>query len=100
MYKTTIKIDGMACGMCEAHVNEAIRKVCAAKKVTSSHKKGPVRGAFGTAAGGNGAPERGGGRRLPGACGQQRAVPEKGILSVWKIKTVGHDGFVKSLRSG
>lgn len=40
MYKTTIKIDGMACGMCEAHVNEAIRKVCAAKKVTSSHKKG------------------------------------------------------------
>ena len=40
MYKTTIKIDGMACSMCEAHVNEAIRKSCTVKKVTSSHKKG------------------------------------------------------------
>ena len=29
----------MACGMCEAHVNEAIRKVFSVEKVTSSHKK-------------------------------------------------------------
>lgn len=40
MYKTTIRIEGMACGMCESHVNEAIRRGCAVKKVTSSHKKG------------------------------------------------------------
>ncbi|MBQ7761079.1 MAG: cation transporter [Clostridia bacterium] len=40
MYKCTIQIDGMACGMCEAHVNSAVRKVINAKKVTSSHKKG------------------------------------------------------------
>ena len=39
MIKTTIKIDGMACGMCEAHVNDALRKVIKAKKITSSHKK-------------------------------------------------------------
>lgn len=40
MYKITMKIDGMACGMCEAHVNEAIRKAFPVKKVTSSHSKG------------------------------------------------------------
>lgn len=41
MFKTTVKIDGMMCGMCEAHVNDAIRKMYPdAKKVTSSHKKG------------------------------------------------------------
>lgn len=41
MYKVTVKIDGMACGMCEAHMNDAIRKICPdAKKVSSSHKKG------------------------------------------------------------
>ena len=26
MTKTTLKIDGMMCGMCESHVNDAIRK--------------------------------------------------------------------------
>lgn len=40
MFKTTAKIDGMACGMCESHVNDAIRRAFAVKKVTSSHKKG------------------------------------------------------------
>ena len=40
MYKTTVTIDGMACRMCEAHVNEAIRKSFNVKKVTSSFKKG------------------------------------------------------------
>ena len=40
MFKTTVKIDGMMCGMCEAHINDAIRKKLEVKKVTSSHKKG------------------------------------------------------------
>jgi copper chaperone CopZ len=40
MIKTTMKIDGMMCGMCEAHVCDAIRKaVPAAKKVTASRSK-------------------------------------------------------------
>ena len=26
MYKTVVKVDGMMCGMCESHVNEAVRK--------------------------------------------------------------------------
>ena len=30
----------MACGMCEAHVNDAVRKAFQVKKVTSSHSKG------------------------------------------------------------
>ena len=40
MYKTTAKIDGMACSMCEAHVNDTVRRAFRVKKVTSSHKKG------------------------------------------------------------
>ena len=40
MYKTTVKIEGMMCGMCEAHVNDAIRAKLAVKKVNSSHKNG------------------------------------------------------------
>lgn len=40
MIKTTVKIDGMMCGMCEAHVCDAIRKaVPAAKKVSASRAK-------------------------------------------------------------
>ena len=26
MTQTTLKIDGMMCGMCESHINDAIRK--------------------------------------------------------------------------
>ena len=40
MTKITMKIDGMMCGMCEAHVNEAIRGAFRVRKVTSSHTKG------------------------------------------------------------
>lgn len=40
MFETTIKISGMMCGMCEAHVNDAIRRAVPVKKVSSSHAKG------------------------------------------------------------
>lgn len=41
MIKTTLKIDGMMCGMCEAHVNDLVRKTFPdAAKVKSSHRKG------------------------------------------------------------
>ena len=40
MIKTTAKIDGMMCGHCEAHVNDAVRASFNVKKVTSSHTKG------------------------------------------------------------
>ena len=40
MIKTTLKIDGMACSMCESHVNDAVRNAMSVKKVTSSHTKG------------------------------------------------------------
>lgn len=39
MIETTVKVEGMACGMCEAHINDAIRKAFKVKKVKSSHKK-------------------------------------------------------------
>lgn len=39
MVKTTVKIEGMMCGMCEAHMNDAFRKNFKVKKVTSSHSK-------------------------------------------------------------
>lgn len=40
MYQTTLKIDGMMCGMCESHINDHHPQGCAVKKVTSSHAKG------------------------------------------------------------
>ena len=40
MIKTTLTIKGMACSMCEAHINDAIRNTFAVKKVNSSHAKG------------------------------------------------------------
>lgn len=39
MVKITVGVDGMACGMCEAHINEAVRNAFSVKKVTSSHTK-------------------------------------------------------------
>ena len=41
MIKATVKIYGMSCGMCEAHINETIwKKFPQAKMVTSSHRRG------------------------------------------------------------
>ncbi len=40
MRKLTLKVDGMMCGMCESHVNDAVRRAFPVKKVTSSHGKG------------------------------------------------------------
>ncbi len=43
MNKVTMKVEGMMCGMCEAHVCDAVRKVCGdASKVTASHTSGLV----------------------------------------------------------
>lgn len=39
MVRITVGIDGMVCGMCEAHINEAVRNAFRVKKVTSSHTK-------------------------------------------------------------
>ena len=40
MFKTVAKIEGMYCGMCEAHINDVVRKNFRVKKVTSSHRNG------------------------------------------------------------
>jgi len=40
MLQTTLKIEGMMCGMCEAHINDVIRAKFKVRKVASSHKKG------------------------------------------------------------
>ena len=40
MQKITLKIDGMMCGMCESHINDAIRNAVSVKKVSSSHSRG------------------------------------------------------------
>ena len=40
MVKIVLKIEGMACGMCESHINNAIRSKLPVKKVTSSHTQG------------------------------------------------------------
>ena len=40
MIRTTLSIDGMMCGMCETHINDALRRALPVKKVSSSHRKG------------------------------------------------------------
>ncbi len=41
MKKITVRIDGMMCGMCEAHICDTIRRAFPdAKKVSASRKKG------------------------------------------------------------
>ena len=41
MIKTTLKIEGMMCPMCEAHISGAIRRaIPGAKKVSASHTRG------------------------------------------------------------
>ena len=40
MIQTTVKVSGMACSMCEAHTNYAIRAAFSVEKVSSSHSKG------------------------------------------------------------
>lgn len=40
MIETIVKVDGMMCGMCEGHINDAIRSHFPVKKVSSSHSKG------------------------------------------------------------
>lgn len=40
MLKITAQVEGMACSMCESHINETVRKAFPVKKVTSSHTKG------------------------------------------------------------
>ena len=36
MKQVTLKIDGMKCGMCEAHINDNVRHLDGIKKVSSS----------------------------------------------------------------
>lgn len=40
MIQTTVKVSGMVCSMCEAHINDAIRAALPIEKVSSSHSKG------------------------------------------------------------
>ena len=41
MYRVKLTIDGMACPMCEAHINDGIRRLVPdAKKVSSSFRSG------------------------------------------------------------
>ena len=40
MIRTTVQVSGMACGMCEAHVNDAVRSAFPVKKVRSSRARG------------------------------------------------------------
>ncbi len=39
MIKVFLNVEGMKCGMCEAHVNDVVRKTTKIKKVKSNHKR-------------------------------------------------------------
>lgn len=40
MIETIVRVDGMMCGMCESHINDAVRNHFQVRKVSSSHTKG------------------------------------------------------------
>ena len=40
MVKITAQVEGMRCGMCEAHVNGVVRRAFPVRKVSSSHARG------------------------------------------------------------
>ena len=40
MVKTIFKIEGMMCGMCEKHINNAVSRAFVTENITSSHKTG------------------------------------------------------------
>ena len=40
MVKTILHIEDMVCGMCESHLNSAVREAFPVQKVHSSHKTG------------------------------------------------------------
>ncbi|MDE5584341.1 MAG: cation transporter [Ruminococcus sp.] len=40
MVKTIVKIEGMMCGNCEKHVNNAVSRAFVTENITSSSKKG------------------------------------------------------------
>ena len=40
MENIVLKVEGMMCGMCESHINDAVRRAFQVKKVTSSHSRG------------------------------------------------------------
>lgn len=39
MVKTVVEVVGMSCGMCESHINDAVRNAFKVRKVTSSRAK-------------------------------------------------------------
>ena len=42
MVQTTLKVNGMMCGMCESHINDVVRKTANIQKVSSSHTRGEI----------------------------------------------------------
>ena len=40
MIQTTVQVSGMACSMCEAHINDAVRGNFPVERVSSSHSRG------------------------------------------------------------
>ena len=40
MIQTTVRISGMACSMCEVHINDTIHRAFSVEKVSSYHTKG------------------------------------------------------------
>ena len=40
MIRYDVQVEGMACAMCQAHVNEAVRRAFPVKKVTSFYRRG------------------------------------------------------------
>ena len=43
MIQTTVEVGGMACSMCESHINDTVRNAFPVEKVSSSHALGDLK---------------------------------------------------------
>ena len=87
MIQTTVQVSGMACSMCEAHINDAIRTAFSVEKVSSSHSKGETVILSERAAGRKCTPCRHQCHRLYGGRDQRRSLREERLFSISGRKT-------------
>ena len=88
MIQTTVKVSGMACSMCEAHINDAIRAAFSVEKVSSSHSKGETVILSKEPLGENALPCRHQCHRLYGGRDQRRSLREERLFPFREEETV------------
>ncbi len=89
-----VDIDGMMCGMCESHINDAVRNNFKVKKVSSSHGKGRTVIGIGSSSWRRRSPSCDRRNWLRGAAGNLRRSSKEGPFwrIVWEVVRASMEG--------